>query len=588
MERQTIYTRALDKDDDWDGIVEFSQNRTLYVDQLVSDETISTRDYEPFRADSMEQVFDHYKPGKEVELKTGEGVSLYEQFSFRSLDDFEDEQLIAQSELLVTEVDKIDTYNNIIFHVERNKALRDVFKDETARKQLRDVVASWLAELMQEGPKDMLESRTEEQEMAELKAFLLLKGPVQNVGNMDPKRRAAKRIFLTDSSYVDSRRKLANDLLLWKSFLDNSQLGPIEIIEECKANRTQLELNLQNNLYGIHDETRQLEIAYRTLDAFFNNAPQGDNGFLFIMNVNKEELQSYDSHATVAICTELKKYYDALSLKDSFSLLVMPGYLGDTSKIRMWAETAHKYKVLLVTDFKDCLGFEELKGELWDSPLQGSDMYLAHVIATCNYLLGRKKSELAKEDDDVYIPGSGALAGRLANTKEVVIAQGVVGKDFGLLNDVAGTRISLLKAEISALVDQGVVPIVEEDGRTYALSNRTLYHGSAFSLQEYPIVRVLDWVNKVLMNYIHEIANENWDKYNSPPKLEKKIREFLDHYRGYQLLFSKYKLGLPEQDPVTKIVKVDVSITPFFAAKNFIIKLEADNKRHVDAQTTIE
>ena len=589
MERQTIYTRALDKDDEWDGIVEFSQNRTLYIDQFVSKETLSVRDFTPFQAESMEQVFERYKPSKEIELKTEEGASLYEQFFFCSLEDFEDEQLIAHCELLATEVDKIDTYNSIIFQLERNKALRDTIGNEAARGKLRDVVVSLLAELMQVGYKNGTEEgRQEERNPEEAKAFALLKGFVKNIGNMDPSRRAAKNIFLTDASYADVRRRLANDLMLWKAILEDSQSGPREIVEGCKNKRDQLELNLQNNLYGIHDEARQLEVAYRTLDAFFNNSAQGDNGFLVIMNVSKEELQSYDSNDTNAICNELKKYYDALSLKESYSLLVMPGYLGDPSKIRMWAETAHKNKVILVTDFKDCSSFEELRGELWDSPVQGSDMCLAHVIVTCNYLLGRKRSELAKEDDDVYMPGSGALAGRLANTKEIVIAQGVVGKDFGLLDNVAGTRLNLLKSEISSLVDQGVVPLVEEDGRTLAFSNRSLYNGSAFSLQEYPIVRVLDWVNKVLMNYMHEIALETWDPYMSPKKLEGKIRNFLDHYRGYQLLFSNYKLGLPEQDPVTKIVKVDVSITPFFAAKNFVIKLEADNKRHVDAQTTTE
>ena len=67
-----------------------------------------------------------------------------------------------------------------------------------------------------------------------------------------------------------------------------------------------------------------------------------------------------------------------------------------------------------------------------------------------------------------------------------------------------------------------------------------------------------------------------------------KIQDFLNHYQGYQNLFSKYKLGDPKQDPKTKIVTVDISITPFFAAKNFVIKLEADNKDYMGAETSVE
>ena len=78
------------------------------------------------------------------------------------------------------------------------------------------------------------------------------------------------------------------------------------------------------------------------------------------------------------------------------------------------------------------------------------------------------------------------------------------------------------------------------------------------------------------------------DDNQSTQKLKDKIQDFLNHYQGYQNFFSKYKLGDPKQDPKTKIVTVDISITPFFAAKNFVIKLEADNKDYMGADTAVE
>lgn len=573
-------TRLIDRDDDWEGILDFPQNRTLYVDQFSGDGPILDNAYDVFSARDMDTVFEKFHPEKEIELHNEDGEYVSEQFHFRSIDDFEDEQLIAQSELLSTEESKINTYNDIIRQIEKNKNLRSILSDESTRDAVKHTIAILLNELQQ---RQVTEHPISEEN------FMLLKGIVKHVENMDPSRKAAKNVFLSDVYYADLRQKLNNDLLLWASILEQGKSDLNEMLKACKSGREKAELNLQNNLLQIHEDTYQLEVTYRTLDSFFANVGQPNTDFLTLMDVSKKELLSNDSEGSLAIQKELKKHYDALSLKNSYSLFVIPGYLGDTSILREWAKTAHNKKVLLVTDFKDCESFKTLKDELEDAHLQGHDVFLSNVVVTCNYLLGRKKSELAYEDDDVYIPSSGALAGRMVNTKEIVIAQGVVGKDFGILDGVQGTRLNLLKAEIAVLVDQGVVPLIESEGRTIAISNRSLYNGSAFSLQEYPIVRVLDWVNKVLMNYMHEIALETWDPYISPKKLDSKIRDFLDHYRGYQLLFSGYKLNSPpKQDPKTKIVSVDISITPFFAAKNFVIKLEADNKNYMSANTSVE
>lgn len=572
-------SRLLDEKDEWEGIIGFPQNRTLYVDHFSGGNPMISSVFDGFQASDMESVFEHYQPAKEVDLKNENGEYVVEEFRFRSIDDFEDEQLIEQSELLSAENDKIETYNDIIRQIEKNKTLRNILLDEKTSADLKKAISSLIAELSQQ---KATESSIDQEE------YLMLKGIIKHVELLDPSHVAARNIFLSDSSYADTRQKLTNDLRLWASILEKGKTDLVAMVETCKTSRNEAELNLQNNLLQIHDDTQPLEVTYRTLDSFFANAGQEGTQCLTLMDVSNEELRLSDSDSSLAIKKELKKHYDTLSLRNSYSLFVVPGYLGDAPTLREWAKAAHKNKVLMVTDFKDCQNFRILEDDLYEANLHGNDTFLANVVVTCNYLLGRKKSELANEDDDLYIPCSGALAGRMANTKEIVIAQGVVGRDYGLLDSVKGTRIKLLKSEIEALVDQGVIPMAESEGRTYALSNRSLYNGAAFSLQEYPIVRVLDWVNKVLMNYMHEIANETWDPYMSPKKLESKIRDFLDHYRGYQLLFSSYKLGLPSQDPKTKIVSVDIAITPFFAAKNFIIKLEADNKNYMNADTTVE
>ena len=426
-----------------------------------------------------------------------------------------------------------------------------------------------------ENPSELLQKSLSEG-LAKYGGFQLLKGLIKGVENMDPRRKAVKNIFLSDAAYADARQKLKNELELWVSILESNGTDPMEIIDECKAKCAKAEQNLESNLFSIHDEIRQLEVTYRTLDAFFANAGQGKVDCITLMNVNKEELGSHDSEDTVAIREELEQYYDRLNLKNNYSLLVVPGYLGDATTIRMWADTAYRNKVIMVTDFKDSLNFEMLKDELDNASLQGQDAHLANVIMTCNYILGRKKSELAGEDDDVYLPGSGALAGRMSNTEEIVIAQGAAGKKYGTMSNVKGARLDLRKSEIAALIDQGVIPMVEEDGRTMAFSNRSLYNGATLGLQEYPIVRVFDWIGKVFQNFFNDEAFTNW---NSQVKgeLQQAIHDFLSDYKGPGKLIENYNLKKLDQDPKSKDIKIEVELKPFFAAKNFFIELTGHN-----------
>ena len=230
----------------------------------------------------------------------------------------------------------------------------------------------------------------------------------------------------------------------------------------------------------------------------------------------------------------------------------------------------------MVTDFKDSMNFEMLKDELDDANLQGQDAYLANIIMTCNYILGRKKSEIANEDDDLYIPASAALAGKMSNTEEIVIAQGAAGKKYGTLGNVKGARMDLRKSEIASLIDQGVIPMVEEDGRTMAFSNRSLYNGATLGLQEYPIVRVFDWIGKVFQNFFNDEAFTNWNP-QVKSELQQAVHDFLSDYKGPGKLIENYSLKGINQDPKTKDINIQVELKPFFAAKNFLIELTGHN-----------
>lgn len=495
MTKYKIVTKTPDYDTGAsDGVIVFPQNRTLYVDQFTDEGPFSDEDRSAFMVSSIEDVFDHYQPQKDIVLETELGELIEERFVFRSINDFEDNQLIEQSDLLSKNKAKVDVFNSLI----RQFKLLNKHKGES--KYNTKECEQWVS--------------------------------------------------------------------LYKDFGDDET----EIIAKLLTIRDKASGCLMKNLYCIHEAVKDLEITYRTLETFFSNTGQGKVDCLTLMNVNKEELNAHDSDDTFAVREELEKYYDRLSLKLNYSILVIPGYLGEACTIRMWADTAFRHGVILVTDFRDCFDVDMLKEMLERAGLQGNDTHLNHVIMTCNYLLGRKKSVLAEEEDDLFIPGSGALAGRLTDIYEVVVSQGVSGMRFGVLRGVKGTRMDLRKAQIATLIDLGVIPLVEEDNHIMAFSNRTLYNGCMPGFQNYPSVRVLDWISKVLRYFINEEAFVNWNSMVRAD-MQQAIKDFLNDFDGPDKLIESYRLRKIEQDHLTKDIRLAVEIKLHCSLKPYLIEL---------------
>lgn len=426
--------------------------------------------------------------------------------------------------------------------------------------------------------------------------FAALKGFIPLSADMNPAKKATKAIFLTDNKFKAKRDNLAKELKSWLEILslDSSVTGYADL---CKEREEQYKKMLEQNVTIALDSIQQLETAYRSLDLFFKNAGSDKLNKLRLINVNRDEL--YNDHSE--LCNEvdklLKDSYDRLSLKDNYSIMVIPGsQSGGITRgtfqnvdgvtddpiskptLLKWAKIAHKYKVLLVADHDKERTFDDLLDNT--SGYKVAEKELQHVVVTGNWIVGRPKEALStteKDSDDAafYIPSAAALAGKLYD-ENANMAQGAAGERYGTLCDVKGVKLDLLKSEIAALRGNSIIPIVYSEGRVMAWDNTTLYNGDNAALCQYPIVRVLDWVGKVLMNFVHKVAGENWDRFNSPKELKGKIQAFLDQYQGHGKLFESYSISDPVQDDKTKNILVNVSVKPYFAAKDFAIKISAD------------
>lgn len=413
--------------------------------------------------------------------------------------------------------------------------------------------------------------------LASFGGFNAVRGFLPDTDNLNPARKAAKAVFLSDKRFADKRAQLAKDLQAWIDLLDEGHDSATAFADACKAKEDKYTDILKQGITDALYATQNLERSYRSLDNFFKTCGTDKVKNLRLINVFKDDIADSDSGFLGEVNDLLRNGFDRLSLKDAYSLMVIPGNVfQDKATLLQWAKIAFKYKVLLITDHADEYSFDDMQANT--EMYKDSDQELMNVVMTANWIVGREAEKMSADEEDqkaFYVYPSGALAGKLYD-ETANMAQGAGGKKYGTLDGVKGVKLDLLKSEIAALMDNQVVPMVYSEGRVMAFNNSTLYNGDLTAMKEYPIVRVFDWVKKVLMNYVHEVALENWDPYNSPKNLKAKIQSFLNQFKGYGNLFQDYEIGNPVQDPETKNISVDISLTPFYAAKNFVIKVAAN------------
>ena len=415
--------------------------------------------------------------------------------------------------------------------------------------------------------------------LASFGGFNAIRGFLPDADNLNPARKAAKNVFLTDKRFADKRETLKNDIKGWLALLDEDHGTATEFAASCKEKEEKYTAVLKQGITDALYATQNLERSYRELDSFFKTANTDKVKNLRIINVVKEDIADPDSGFAGEVENLLRNGFDRLSLKDCYSLVCIPGNVFQAKvTLLQWAKMAFQHTAMLITDHADEYSFDDLQANT--EGYKDSDAELQNVIMTANWIVGRDAEKMSADEEDAnafFIAPSAALCGKLYD-ETANMAQGAGGKKYGTLDGVKGVKLDLLKSEIAALMDNQVVPMVYSEGRVMAFNNTTLYNGDNTAMKEYPIVRVFDWVKKVLMNFVHEVALENWDPYNSPKNLKAKIQAFLNDFKGYGNLFQNYEIKEPTQDPVTKRITCDISLTPFYSAKNFIIKVSADKK----------
>ncbi|MRJ11686.1 type VI secretion system contractile sheath protein TssC [Ornithobacterium rhinotracheale] len=407
--------------------------------------------------------------------------------------------------------------------------------------------------------------------LKEYGGFSFLENIIDGYSNLNPNRKARRKIFLSDEQWKNERKMLANRLSVWLDLLKNNDNAE-KMRDTANEKAQKAEDILNTNLKNALDKTRELEQSYRSVALFYKNTEIDKVKNITIINADMNQLKDLDNPLFIDyVSNELKQNFDRLDLRKNYSLLVVPGYLGSNAILDKWSKIAYDNKAVLVTDFQNLETPDDVVDIFFNANHTGGDVFKSNTLMTCNWLLGRRKDDAVGEEENLYVPPSSALAGKIYNT---LMSQVVAGKKFGGINEVESVRFDLKKSEISELEKMGLVPMVNEYSKVMAFSAKTLFNGDNLGLQTYSVVRVFDYITKVLFDFLNRRAFENWTT-RTEADLRSQIVKFLDSIQGPSSLIERFKVMKIEQDPNQKDrVLLDIHITPYFPAKSFVIQLD--------------
>lgn len=135
------------KQDANEAIQEIPQNKTLLVEKLTSDTPVKPEIIKGLQ--TVEDVFEKFKPEVNMEFDTSEGTTKKETLSFSNLGDFGIKGITNQSNFLKDLSTEKDQFIKIIKQLKTNKILKAALTDDEAKNALLNSIRGLIEELNQ-------------------------------------------------------------------------------------------------------------------------------------------------------------------------------------------------------------------------------------------------------------------------------------------------------------------------------------------------------------------------------------------------------------------------------------------------------
>lgn len=144
-----IATTILAPDPVGEGFVEISPNKTLFIQKLTNEDPEKPEVAEGLQ--TVEQVFEKFKPNCDVELDKEDGSTLKENFRFLGLADFDAKNLTNQSSYLKNLSFENDAYLKAVKQLGTNKSLKKVLENPETKNAFVNALKALVTELDEMG-----------------------------------------------------------------------------------------------------------------------------------------------------------------------------------------------------------------------------------------------------------------------------------------------------------------------------------------------------------------------------------------------------------------------------------------------------
>lgn len=128
-----------------EAMADIAQNRTLMAEKLTKDPPVKPEIVHGLQ--TVEQVFENFKPQINVDFQDTDGVIKKELLCFKNLGDFGIKGITEQSPFLKDNTMQKDEYLRIMKQLKTNKILKSALADPDAKQALLDAISAMIAEL---------------------------------------------------------------------------------------------------------------------------------------------------------------------------------------------------------------------------------------------------------------------------------------------------------------------------------------------------------------------------------------------------------------------------------------------------------
>ncbi len=405
---------------------------------------------------------------------------------------------------------------------------------------------------------------------------------VRGVEWLDPKKDFQRKEFLSKPNFAKQRKLLAERLKIWREALTGAD-DPDQIRKGLNEKMTKLEANLDKNMKRVLRASRDMETAYRAIDKFFANAQlePDEKVNAWFANVSPDQLMDPDDKEKFEqLAKAVSDLYREWSIKDCFSMAVVPGWVGSVENIDTLArQLGLPNKLHIMTDLPNFEKFDEVMDMLEDpayAGLAGIDDFKQYMSVFANYVQAREANQY--EDEDMWIPPSAVVAGKLYQGDSTTgMQQPSAGFKYGKIAESKYIKFRANQPDASKINEKGVNTMVNFEGSVVAMGSSTLSTKETFNI--YSIRRTYDYVYKTLRNYLNKQTFSVIDQ-KFIDALRRDIDKFMKAISGGDNILEDYKIEIFADEEMRKRQEVDikVALNPKYPARTFNIEFAAWNE----------